>query len=100
TGMHVAGAVDGEALRVGAVLVDEPEIAEVAEDDLAVVVIGMVREFDIHGLGRCGKQADQQGERPCPAAVGVAKHASVSQGNGGTPTKHDRNIGAARGGYN
>src|SRR5207248_3471614 len=73
--VDVAGAVDGHALGVGTVLVDGPQVAEVAEDDLALVVVGMAGELDLDGLRRRGDQASQKGRQAHPAAAVGAEHA-------------------------
>src|SRR5262249_47114072 len=59
----VAGAVDGEPLRGRAVLVGGPQVAEVAEDDFAVVVVGVAGELDLGGVGPRGQQAQGGGDR-------------------------------------
>ena len=73
-GMNVAGGVNREPLRIGAVLVDQPEVAQVAEDDLAVVVIGVADELDLDGVGakgpagrRGGPAAPPSGSKGCEA---------------------------------
>src|SRR5262249_30838116 len=59
--VDVAGAVDGEALRAGAVFVDEPNVAEIAEDDFAVMVVGVPGETDLAGGGERRAQAGGEG---------------------------------------
>src|SRR5262249_6011020 len=56
--VDVAGAVDGEPFRIRAVFPSRPQVAQVAEDDLAVVVVGLAGQPDRGGFqpGR-----DQQG---------------------------------------
>src|SRR5205823_4674401 len=75
-GVGVAGGVDGEPAGVGAVVVDQPEVAEVAEDDLALVVVRVPGEPDFGGRqpgGRPTKRGypgEEQGEREDASGVG------------------------------
>src|SRR5262249_26911509 len=79
--VDVAGLVDRQAARVGAVLLGGPQIAQVAEDDLAVVVVGVPGQLDWRGLRR---RPGQQGEHGCEAqpeqgsrAQGASEHGTI-----------------------
>ena len=58
--MDVAATVDGEPLRLGAIVLARPQIAEVAEDNLTVMVIGMPGQFDLGSETGSRKETEQQ----------------------------------------
>src|SRR5262249_28510852 len=83
----VAGAVDGEPLRARAVLVDQPQVAQVAEDDLAVVVIGVPGQPDRGRRGGRGQQTeDGEGRHPPGRGTGgLAGHDRLTYSVDGEP---------------
>ena len=54
--IHVARRVIGDPLHVRAVLVGGPDVSEIAEGDLAGMVVGVPRELDRRGAGGRGPQ--------------------------------------------
>ena len=56
----------GQTSRFAAVFLDPPQIAVVTEDDLAVVIIGMPRQFDLDGTGRSEEDEGQDRQRDRP----------------------------------
>ena len=87
--MNVAGGVHGQAVDVLAILAGGPDVSEVREDDLAVVIIRVTNQFRLTGAGRAlqagqEQQPDRDGSRHgCHSSVSVRAEGRKSTGGEG-----------------
>src|SRR5829696_1215457 len=72
--IHLSRHVVGDAVRIAAVLVGGPDVAEIAEGDLSSVVIGVARQSDRRGGGGAVGADQEQRSRTGGAAQETDSH--------------------------